>query len=359
MREVCAVSRWLGCLVLCGLSACSDRPVDYIARPAASRSSDAKLNSPATVNERRFKIAYEVTVTDVPVGEQLNLWIPVPQDDATQEIGPISVTPLRPELLARYTRETRHGNRLLYVEWRSDGSPLTLTLNYDVERREERHPLARYESETAAPTELAPVLKLYLQPTSLVIVDERIRTIARQLVAGRTTTVQRARAFYDHVQNEMRYDKPTDLPWGRGDTRFACDAKLGNCTDFHSYFMSLCLAENIPVRFQIGLYNDSSAKPGEVLVTGSYHCWAHFYVPGHGWVPVDISEADRLGDRGGDRSSYFGAIGANRVTLSNGRDLVLEPAQHGPPINFMVDPYAEVAGQPIAVTRRSRWQDIE
>ena len=36
----------------------------------------------------------------------------------------------------------------------------------------------------------------------------------------------------------MRYDK-TGTGWGHGDVLYACDAKKGNCTDFHSLFIAM------------------------------------------------------------------------------------------------------------------------
>jgi len=36
--------------------------------------------------------------------------------------------------------------------------------------------------------------------------------------------------------------------WGRGDAKWACDAKFGNCTDFHSYFMGLARSKGPPAR---------------------------------------------------------------------------------------------------------------
>jgi len=49
----------------------------------------------------------------------------------------------------------------------------------------------------------------------------------------------------------MRYDK-SGIGWGRGDAVYACDAKTGNCSDFHSYFIALARSIGIPARFAIG-----------------------------------------------------------------------------------------------------------
>ena len=59
--------------------------------------------------------------------------------------------------------------------------------------------------------------------------------------------LQRARALYDYLLATMRYDK-TGTGWGRGDAEWACDSKRGNCTDFHSLFMSMARSQHIPSR---------------------------------------------------------------------------------------------------------------
>jgi len=75
---------------------------------------------------------------------------------------------------------------------------------------------------------------------------------------------------------------------------------------------------------------------------GGYHCWAKFYLPGKGWVPVDISEADKAPEK---TDYFFGSICENRVRFSRGRDILLEPNQRGERLNYFgPDPYIEVDG---------------
>jgi transglutaminase-like putative cysteine protease len=151
----------------------------------------------------------------------------------------------------------------------------------------------------------------------------------------------------------MTYDK-SGTGWGNGDTNFACDAGKGNCTDFHALFMSLCRAKGIPAGFEIGLYPPYARKADEK--PGGYHCWSWFRVPGRTWVPVDCSEADRFPDR---REYFFGSHTSNRVTLSVGRDLVLEPRQDGEPLNYLLDPYAEADGKPLPTSKEWTLRDLD
>ena len=73
----------------------------------------------------------------------------------------------------------------------------------------------------------------------------------------------------------MRYDK-TSSGWGRGDAVWACDAKRGNCTDFHSPFIGMLRVDGIPAGFDIGFPLPENKDKGDIA---GYHCWAEFYAP--------------------------------------------------------------------------------
>ena len=137
----------------------------------------------------------------------------------------------------------------------------------------------------------------------------------------------------------MRYDK-TSSGWGRGDAVWACDAKRGNCTDFHSPFIGMLRVDGIPAGFDIGFPLPENKDKGDIA---GYHCWAEFYARKTGWIPVDISEAWKAKQK---EDYFFGSVDANRVQLSTGRDIALSPKQDGPALNYFVYPYVEVDGKP-------------
>ena len=76
---------------------------------------------------------------------------------------------------------------------------------------------------------------------------------------------------------------------------------------------------------------------------GGYHCWAQFHTKDNGWVPVDISEADKAPTK---KDYFFGRLNENRINFSTGRDIELVPKQTGTPLNYFVYPYVEVDGKP-------------
>jgi transglutaminase-like putative cysteine protease len=284
--------------------------------------------------QRAFTFEYKAIVKDIPAGAQkLDLWIPIPHDDAYQRIANIRVVTPYPYKIAAGDQ----GNTMLHLEIaRPKESTVPVAVTFEAARTE------RIQSTVAALSKTPPPADLdrWLRPDRLVPIDKRIRRWATEVVdaAHAKTDLEKARAIYNHVVSTVKYDK-SGTGWGQGDIYFACDERRGNCTDFHAMFIGYARAVRIPARFAIGFPLPSDRGAGKV---GGYHCWAEFYANGIGWVPVDASEAAKNPAK---REYFFGAHDENRVELSKGRDLVLTPKQQGDPLNYFVYPYAEVDGK--------------
>lgn len=302
----------------------------------------------ASQNTRHFTFHYEFTVRNVEHGERLRVWIPLAHSDPFQTVKVISTTG---DLPLKRTRERRYGNAMLYATIaHAIRSEYRFVVDYDVVRRE--RVVALNGSPHAQPIS-ARERQLYLEPHRLVPVTGLPAEIAAKQVAGRSTDRDRARALYDYVLHTMRYDK-SGSGWGRGDTLWACDSKRGNCTDFHSLFISMARSQHIPARFEIGFPLPEDKHSGEIA---GYHCWSDFYLAGTGWVPVDISEAWKHPEK---RDYFFGAHDVNRVQFTLGRDLVLSPQQQGQPLNYFVYPYVEVDGKEFSnVDTRIAFSDVQ
>jgi transglutaminase-like putative cysteine protease len=295
---------------------------------------------------RKFDITYVTHVKDVPEGaKKLRVWVPVPQDTAVQKVKDVKFDKGTPAI----GNEPKYGNRMAYFEVENPQPTFDVTMTFSCERSEVVTDLGKLGDDVA---ETDAAAAAFLTDDKLTIVDDRIRKMAAEITAGKKTTLEKAKAIYDHVLSKMTYDK-TGTGWGKGDTNYACDVGKGNCTDFHALFMSLARASGIPSGFEIGLYLPyEKGRKDEKL--GGYHCWAFFRVPGRTWVPVDISEASRFKDKA---EYFFGAHTSNRVTLSVGRDIVLEPPQAGDPLNYFLAPYAEADGKAVTTSKDWSFQD--
>lgn len=284
-----------------------------------------------TAPPRRIEATYIATVTGVPEdAPALRYWAPLPTARASQRVTIHGID--APGEWTR-VRDTLYGNDYITGVVQSPGPTVEVRVRFSARRDEVR--FANIEPEPVSPAELV----RNLRADRLVTISPRVQAIADELTEGIDDPLEQARAIYRHVLASMRYDKSID-GWGRGDTERACDVGTGNCTDFHSLFMSLARARGIPARFVIGF--SLSDQAGEAA---GYHCWAEFHVEGRGWVPVDASDASKSGDPA-LRDYLFGNLDPARVEFTRGRDLILEPAA-AEPINYFIYPIAEVDGRSV------------
>jgi hypothetical protein len=284
---------------------------------------------------RHFTFHYSFTVKDIPAGEKVRVWLPEAHSDAFQTIKIVSATG---DLSLKKTHESKYGNEMYFAEISKAKQPeLHFEVVYDVVRHE-RHALGVYSPHLETVKLSDHERKEYLAPDTLVPTTGVPADLAAKVTEGKTTTLDKARAIYDYVFTAMRYDK-TGTGWGRGDVLYACDAKKGNCTDFHSLFIAMARSQGIPARFEIGFPLPPDKHSSEIA---GYHCWADFFDPQHGWIPVDISEAWKHQEK---KDYFFGAHDANRMEFTMGRDLELSPKQEAKPLNYFVYPYVEVAGK--------------
>jgi transglutaminase-like putative cysteine protease len=292
---------------------------------------------------RTFKFTYEATVTGLKPGQQARIWIPVPHSSDDQDVLRVEMSlPGEPAL----NTETRFGNRMFYIAAKADADGnIPIQAAYTVLRRE-----VKGETDKA----LQAGLDKYLKPDALAPADgKHLRLIEGKKLPD--DPMAKAHELYEIVDDLLRYNKE-GTGWGRGDVNWVCDSKYGNCTDFHSLFIALARSQHIPARFEIGFGIPEKHGSGEVA---GYHCWAKFRPDDKGWVPVDISEANKNPKM---KDYYFGNLTPDRITFSTGRDIVLVPKQDGPPLNFFVYPYVEVDHKPYPadkVKRKFGYEDVK
>ncbi|MEE9615022.1 MAG: transglutaminase domain-containing protein [Thermodesulfobacteriota bacterium] len=308
---------------------------------------------------RTFEVDYTVEVPSLPGGaREVRVWIPYPSSNEDQRILSINVESPAPY---EVNYDTEWGNGMVYFRLVPVGG-FTFTMRFVVERRE------RVVDPTGNPGDRPEgkmdvrLFKRFLMPSAYAVHNERVERLSRMAVKGKTGYAEKARDIYDFTLENMEYSKKVP-GWGKGDVDRICLAigegkqGTGNCTDFHSFFGSLMRFQSIPVLFEMG-FPLTPGKDSVEPIKGGYHCWAKFYVPGIGWVPVDISEADKDPSK---KDYFFGAVCENRFSLSRGRDILLVPPQRGARLNFFgPDPYIEVDGESFTgFTRTISYRDVK
>jgi len=330
-----------------------------------SPKAEGKGSGPKLEPKRASFIIQNEFVIQVPAeARKVRVWFAVPQEDAQSEIKDFTVEADYP---IQYTKDSQ-GNRVGYLEAQAPQTDIVIRERFKLNRTEIRNDLVPSDTRPINDKERAELVE-YLKPSTYIIINDQIKTLADQIVAGEKNPIIAARKIYDWTIENVDYwvKDPDNLRASEvGSTEYCLTTKTGNCTDFHSLYASLSRASGLPTQLVYG----SLLKPtlnGE-KVDGSYHCWVEFYAPNLGWIPLDAAIADiyagdikitekngklvelttSVGYHGPDDKMvnyYFGNLDERRVVWSRGRDLVMSPPQEGGPVNALPKMYVEVDGK--------------
>lgn len=320
----------------------------------------------------------------VPEGaKKVRAWFAMPQDDPLQTVTNFKVESPLPHQITTDAA----GNKAVYIEVNDPTvKEFTVVETFGVNRREQISGVAASKAKALTAGEREK-FGSELAANKHVVIDDKIRTLAKEIVGDEKNTVAAARKLYDWTLANIEYwvkDPKNKKASPVGSTEYCLSTKTGNCTDFHSLWTSLARASEIPTRMVYGSFFKKELDGQDA--DQSYHCWPEFYVGGIGWVPHDVAVADifvgdfqsnahneelvRLttadGYSGADKSKvdyYFGNIDERRVTWSRGRDLTLSPKPEGGPVNALAKAYVEVDGKVAAEkevwTRKLTFREIK
>ncbi len=297
--------------------------------------------------ERASLITIDVDLSNQPLKKIVKLWIPYPISSKHQTVSNISIKG-NYHNMGIYT-DSFYQTPILYAEWSKRAKSRKLRFSFEVTRKEIRRGMVPSREPCWNPADYGK----YLRPTSLGPIGGPVKELSEKITRGKTTVLARARAIYDWVCENMFRD-PKTIGCGKGDVCLLLQKPGGKCTDISSVFIALARASGVPAR---EVFSVRLGKKPQQDVTTWQHCWAEFFLPGYGWVSVDPADVRKMMlvkklDLKDDKTKYYrdyfwGNIDPYRVVIAHGRDVVLNPAQQGPPLNTFGYPYAEVGGQPI------------
>lgn len=292
-------------------------------------------------------VTMEFDLSAQEAGKEVKLWVPYPVSDADQVISDVKVSGDHAESAVYTDREM--GNPILFVRWARDAKSRKVVLTFAAERKEVIHK----DLPTKEPCWDRAFFKPYLGATRLGPITGDVKKLADKITRGKTTVLAKARAIYDWTCANM-YRDPNTRGCGEGDVCALLQKPGGKCTDISSVYIALARASGVPAREVFGV---RLGKKPEEDITGYQHCWAEFYLPGYGWVPIDpadvrkamLVENLKLEDaKTAEYKAYFwGSIDPYRIKLSAGRDIVLNPPQAGEPLNTFGYPFAQVGDRTV------------
>lgn len=296
----------------------------------------------APVKSHSGTITMTVDLSTHRADDAAELWIPYPVSDKDQDISGVKIS--GDYVTSAVYADSTYSTPMLYTRWENGSTSRKLTFSFQAKRREViRRDFPTKES-SWDPTDYAN----YLQATKLAPIDGEIGKLAAKITAGKKTVLEKAKAVYDWTC-ENTFRDPKTRGCGAGDVCTLLTKPGGKCADIHSVFVALARAAGVPAREVFGI---RMGKKDREDITTWQHCWAEFYLPGYGWVPVDAADVRKAmltenlkleNPKTAEHRAYFwGGIDPYRVKLSVGRDLTLNPPQPGGPLNYFMYPFARV-----------------
>jgi len=296
--------------------------------------------------EREGEVTVQFNLNAPSDSKEVRLWIPYPVSDENQIISDVKVEGNFSK--SGVYKEGKHGNTALYAEWNGSSKDRFLTYTFKVKRKE----VVKTDFYKKEPSFSKEEFKDYLKATSLGPTTGKVKELAENITQGKVSNSAKARAIYDWIVNNMHRD-PDVKGCGFGEVEKLIVSLGGKCGDISSVFVALSRSVGVPARETFGI-RMPKGKTGDM--TKNQHCWAEFYAPGYGWVPVDPSDVRKAmlekkivnpSDVRDIMEYYFGAVDESRIAYQTGRDIILNPPQKSGKLNYFMYPYAEADGKPL------------
>lgn len=291
-------------------------------------------------------ITYRIDLNTEKDAKTAKLWLPYPLSDTHQTIKDIQINGNYDT--AGVYRDPNSEAVFYYAGWNRVSAQPFVVMSFHVDLKDRKIKTIK-KSKAQIPV---PIRK-YLESSEYVPADDKhIKKLAKMATKGKKTILDKAQGVYDWVvENTFRDPEVQGCGLGiPGRTILQCKGG-GKCADISAVYVAVARAAGIPARDVYGL---RLADPKNGDITSGFHCWAEFYLPGTGWVPVDPADVRKmmlvhkleLKDAGKWRKFFWGGDDLFRIVLEkNSRGVVFEPPQEGNPLNYFMYPFAQVDGK--------------
>jgi tetratricopeptide (TPR) repeat protein len=257
----------------------------------------------------------------------LKVWIPLPVEIDSQK--DIRILTLGPEKYVASEPVTTGDIGQVYFEiplGEMKDPFVNLTTVYQFTTFERRFEI---DPETIEPYDTGSELyQKYTASQPNIELTPALTTLAESIIGDEKNPYRKARLIYEYIITTYPY---SNVPHAYlsvlkvPESTFLFETGFGDCGTQSMLFAALCRSVGIPAR----------AAGGYQLIPGldGTHFWAEFYLPGYGWIPVDVTiaeSADWAFDKTDDERNrfkdyYFGSMDPYRYTIQNDVDIPFTP----------------------------------
>ena len=285
------------------------------------------------------------------------VWVPTPLTQDTPYLKSLGNTWQAEGGNAQFATDAKSGAGMVWAEF-PEGTRPVVTVTSRFATRNVAIDLSKPGNQK--PEDRA-TLRQYTQASEFIPTDGIVKDISSAAVKGKRGDLEKARALYEWVVDNTFRD-PKTKGCGTGDIKFMLENNVygGKCADLNALYVALLRAEGIPARDVYGVRVAGSALGYKSLgreggdITRAQHCRAEFYLPTHGWVPVDPADVRKviLEEGGGKpvddpmvvaaRNRLFGSWEMNWLAYNYAHDVALPGSARGK-VPFFMYPQSETA----------------
>lgn len=231
----------------------------------------------------QYDVDFSIVVTPPYHTHKLQVWIPVPQSSAGQEVGESAWSTFPQEVTPTIHIEPKYGNKFAYFEFADPQGAQII--------RHQFHAKVWQLDWKLQPQQLVDVtswpasFEKYRQGESqAVVVNDQFRELAKQVVPDDKDPLTTMGSIMDYVIRDFQYDH-VDASL-QASALHALTNRHGHCSDYHGFCASMGRAIGYPTRVTYGLSLFPKNSPS--------HCKLEAFLPPYGWVSFDVSETQKL-----------------------------------------------------------------
>jgi transglutaminase-like putative cysteine protease len=229
-----------------------------------------------------YQIDLQFVVTPPYHAKVLKIWVPLPPSDAVQHVTGQELSSFPLKTTPKIAKERLYGNEFAYFEFDHPEGAQIVRHKFTIKTHEMRWGVD--------PAKVQRVEKWpggfdkYLRSERLIVVDDRFRKIAGQIVPSRQGEAQDLEAVMKWIQDNLKYDHSNCSL--QASALHALEKKTGHCSDYHGLCTALSRSLGYPTRVAYGINPFPKNSPS--------HCKLEAYLPPYGWVMFDVAETQQL-----------------------------------------------------------------
>lgn len=259
----------------------ADQP-PFSSKPVRSKLDPNLPYQAEKTNPVTYDVDFSVVVTTPYHAKVLKVWLPLPQSDAGQEVVEKELGSFPMKIEPKIGSEKTYGNKFAYFEFQHPEGAQIIRHKFKITVWELRWNIKPDQVEQVDhwPDSFRP----YLRSDQSVVVDDRFRTLAQEVVSNRHGQARDLANVLKWVNGNMKYDH--SVASLRASSEHALTNHAGHCSDYHGLCAAVSRALGYPSRIAYGINAFPKNSPS--------HCKMEAFIPPYGWVSFDVSETQNL-----------------------------------------------------------------